>query len=96
MTTDVLMPQLGESIVEGVINKWLVREGDAIKRFEPLLEVGSDKIDTDVPSPADGVIEKLCVAEGETVAVGTLIAVIGTAEELSQLAWLTSSHLICL
>ena len=79
MTSNVNMPQLGESIVEGVINKWLVQEGDQIKRFDSLLEVGSDKIDTEVPSPADGIILKIYAAEGETVPVGTIIAVIGQA-----------------
>ena len=77
------MPQLGESIVEGTINKWLVQEGDAIKKMDPLLEVGSDKVDTEVPSPAAGVILKLYAAEGETVAVGTIIAAIGQAGEVA-------------
>ncbi len=81
MTIHVVMPQLGESIVEGVINKWLVQEGDQIKRFDPLLEVGSDKIDTEVPSPADGFVLKLFAAEGETVAVGTIIVAIGEEGE---------------
>jgi len=81
MATQVVMPQLGESIVEGIVNKWLVQEGDPIKRFDALLEVGSDKIDTEVPSPADGVLLKIYVAEGETVDVGTIIAVVGQAGE---------------
>ena len=81
MVINVIMPQLGESIVEGTINKWLVQEGDEIKEMAPMLEVGSDKVDTDVPSPADGVILKLYAAEGETLAVGTLIAAIGQAGE---------------
>ncbi len=83
MVTKVIMPQLGESVVEGTITKWLVKEGDAVKRYDPLLEVSSDKVDTEVPSPADGVVLKLHVPEGVTVHAGTLIAEIGDPDEAS-------------
>jgi 2-oxoglutarate dehydrogenase E2 component (dihydrolipoamide succinyltransferase) len=81
MATKVIMPQLGESVVEGTITKWLVKEGDEVKRYDPLLEVSSDKVDTEVPSPTDGVILKLLVPEGVTVHAGTVIAIIGEAGE---------------
>ncbi len=81
MATKVIMPQLGESVVEGTITKWLVKEGDEIKRYDPLLEVSSDKVDTEVPAPADGVVLKLLVPEGSTVHAGTVIAILGEAGE---------------
>jgi len=81
MATKVIMPQLGESVVEGTITKWLVKEGDAVKRYDPLLEVSSDKVDTEVPSPTDGVILKRLVPEGVTVHAGTVIALIGEPGE---------------
>jgi len=81
MPTEVIMPQLGESVVEGTINAWLKKEGEHVQEFEPLLEVGSDKVDTEVPSPAGGVVLKLLVPEGETVRAGTVIAIIGAPEE---------------
>ena len=81
MVTKVIMPQLGESVVEGTITKWLVKEGDAVKRYDPLLEVSSDKVDTEVPSPVDGTILKIVVPEGSTVHAGALIALIGQPGE---------------
>src|SRR5690606_37711324 len=66
-------PQLGESVVEGTVARWLVREGDAVKRDQPLVEVTTDKVDAEIPAPEDGVVEKILVAEGETVAVGTAL-----------------------
>jgi len=81
MATKVIMPQLGESVVEGTITKWLVKEGDTVKRYDPLLEVSSDKVDTEVPSPVDGVILKLHAPEGVTVHAGALIAEIGEPGE---------------
>ncbi len=81
MPTNVTMPQLGESVVEGTISKWLKHEGDPVQAFEPLLEISTDKVDTEVPAPADGVLLKIHVAEGETVEKGTLLAVIGQAGE---------------
>lgn len=79
MAVDVLMPQLGESVVEGTITKWLVKEGSAIQKDQPLVTISTDKADTDVPSPASGVVVKLAVGEGETVKVNSVIAVIDTA-----------------
>ena len=81
MATKVIMPQLGESVVEGTVTKWLVKEGDTVERYDPLLEVSSDKVDTEVPSPVSGVILKLHVPEGVTVHAGTLIAEIGEPGE---------------
>jgi pyruvate/2-oxoglutarate dehydrogenase complex dihydrolipoamide acyltransferase (E2) component len=74
MSVTVELPQLGESVVEGTIARWLVREGEAVKRDQPLVEVTTDKVDAEIPAPEDGVIEKILVAEGETVAVGTALA----------------------
>jgi len=79
MAVDVVMPQLGESVVEGTITRWLVKEGSAIQKDQPLVTISTDKADTDVPSPTSGVVVKLAVAEGETVKVNTVIAVIDAA-----------------
>src|SRR5690606_12296205 len=81
MPTNVIMPQLGESVVEGTVSRWLKKEGDAVEEFEPLLEVSTDKVDTEVPAPAAGVVLKIYVPEGETVERGVLLAVIGQAGE---------------
>jgi 2-oxoglutarate dehydrogenase E2 component (dihydrolipoamide succinyltransferase) len=81
MATEVIMPQLGESVVEGTVIKWLKNEGDSIEEYEPLLEVNTDKVDTEVPAPADGTLLKLYVEEGQTVSAGTLLAVIGESGE---------------
>jgi 2-oxoglutarate dehydrogenase E2 component (dihydrolipoamide succinyltransferase) len=77
MTTKVVMPQLGESVVEGTVTRWLKSEGDSIEEFDPLVEINTDKVDTEIPSPASGTLLKMYVAEGETVAAGRLLAVIG-------------------
>jgi pyruvate/2-oxoglutarate dehydrogenase complex dihydrolipoamide acyltransferase (E2) component len=71
------MPQLGETVVEGTITKWLKNEGDSIEEDELLVEISTDKVDSEVPSSASGVIQKILVPEGETVSVGTALAVIG-------------------
>ncbi len=76
---DVVMPQMGVSVSEGTITKWLKREGDTIEADEPLLEISTDKVDTEVPSPASGVVTQILVQEGETVDVGTKLAQIGGA-----------------
>lgn len=81
MATQVIMPQLGESVVEGTVNKWLVNVGDQVNEFDPLLEVSTDKVDTEVPSPASGTILKILVNENETVEAGVLLAVIGEPGE---------------
>jgi pyruvate dehydrogenase E2 component (dihydrolipoamide acetyltransferase) len=72
----VTMPQLGETVVEGTIVKWLKSEGDAVERDEPLFEISTDKVDTEVPSPLAGTLKEIKVQEGETVEVGTELAVI--------------------
>jgi 2-oxoglutarate dehydrogenase E2 component (dihydrolipoamide succinyltransferase) len=79
MSTDIIMPQLGESVVEGTVSQWLKRVGDTIARFEPLLIVETDKVTTEIPSPVAGVLHAIYVQEGETVAKGTRIAVIADA-----------------
>ncbi len=73
---DVVMPQMGVSVSEGTITKWLKQEGEAIARDEALLEISTDKVDTEIPSPGEGVVAKILVQEGETVDVGTVLCVI--------------------
>src|SRR5437867_3329134 len=77
--TTVTMPQLGETVVEGTITKWLKQEGDHVDQDEPLFEISTDKVDTEVPSPASGTLTKILVQEGETVDVGTKLAQLGGA-----------------
>ncbi len=77
MPTSVTMPALGESVTEGTVTRWLKQEGDTVEVDEPLLEVSTDKVDTEIPSPAAGVLSKIVVAEDETVEVGAELAVIG-------------------
>jgi 2-oxoisovalerate dehydrogenase E2 component (dihydrolipoyl transacylase) len=81
MSTELKMPQLGESVVEGTISRWLKQVGDEVKEYEPLLEVSTDKVDTEIPSTADGVILEILVTEGETVGVGTPLCLIGEPGE---------------
>jgi pyruvate dehydrogenase E2 component (dihydrolipoyllysine-residue acetyltransferase) len=76
MPTNVVMPQMGESVAEGTIVKWLKRPGDRVERDEPLFEITTDKVDAEIPSPAAGVLAKILAAENETVAVNTVVAVI--------------------
>ena len=76
-TVDVVMPQMGVSVSEGTITKWLKQEGEQVEADEPLLEISTDKVDTEVPSPGSGVVLQILVPEGETVDVGTKLAVIG-------------------
>src|SRR2546430_2572499 len=78
MPTLVTMPQLGETVVEGTITRWLKNEGDTIERDEPLFEISTDKVDTEVPSPLAGTLVEIKVQEGETVGVGTELALIET------------------
>src|SRR5438105_13042198 len=75
---DVLMPQMGESIAEGTLSKWLKKLGDEVKRDEPLFEISTDKVDAEIPSPTAGVLVEIKVQEGQTVPVQTLVAVIET------------------
>src|SRR5258708_22049669 len=76
MSEEVKMPQMGESIAEGTIVKWLKQVGDSIKRDEPLFEISTDKVDAEIPSPTAGVLSEIKVQEGETVPVNTVVAVI--------------------
>ncbi|MGA8529593.1 MAG: 2-oxoglutarate dehydrogenase, E2 component, dihydrolipoamide succinyltransferase [Acidobacteriaceae bacterium] len=77
MPTEVLMPQMGESIFEGTITKWLKKPGDTVQRDEPLFEISTDKVDAEIPSPAAGVLSEIKAAEGSTVQVNTVVALIG-------------------
>ncbi len=79
MPTDVLMPQMGESIFEGTITKWLKKPGDRVERDEPLFEISTDKVDAEIPSPAAGVLTEIKAAEGSTVQVNSVVGVIGEA-----------------
>jgi pyruvate dehydrogenase E2 component (dihydrolipoamide acetyltransferase) len=81
MATDVVMPQMGESIAEGTIVRWIKKVGDKVDRDEPLFEISTDKVDAEIPSPAAGVVTEIRVKEGETVPVNSIVAVIGAAGE---------------
>src|ERR1700758_4814958 len=76
MATDVVMPQMGESIFEGTITKWLKKPGDKIERDEPLFEISTDKVDAEIPAPSAGVLKEIKVPEGKTFPIQTLVAVI--------------------
>ena len=79
--TDVVMPQMGESIVEGTLTRWLKKVGDQVQRDEPLFEISTDKVDTEIPAPAEGVLTEILVQEGAAVAINTVVARIGAAGE---------------
>ena len=81
MAADVVMPQMGESITEGTIVRWLKRVGDAVDRDEPLFEISTDKVEAEIPAPSAGILLEICVTEGDTVPVDTVVARIGTADE---------------
>jgi len=83
MPTDIVMPQMGESIVEGTITKWLKKPGDKVQRDEPLFEISTDKVDAEIPSPAAGVLQDIKVAEGATVQVNTVVGTIAVDGEVS-------------
>ncbi|HEX2714514.1 MAG TPA: biotin/lipoyl-containing protein, partial [Candidatus Acidoferrales bacterium] len=76
MPVEVMMPQMGESIFEGTITKWLKKPGDKIERDEPLFEISTDKVDAEIPAPAAGVLKEIKVPEGQTVPIQTVVAVI--------------------
>ncbi len=78
---DVIMPQMGESIAEGTVSRWLKQVGDEIKRDEPILEISTDKVDAEIPSPSDGILAEIKVPEGETVEVQTVIAILETDKD---------------
>jgi 2-oxoglutarate dehydrogenase E2 component (dihydrolipoamide succinyltransferase) len=80
MPTDVIMPQMGESIFEGTITKWLKKPGDKVQRDEPLFEISTDKVDAEIPAPASGVLQEIKVAEGNTVQVNTVVGTIGEGD----------------
>src|SRR6266699_4364000 len=77
MPTNVVMPQMGESIAEGTIVRWIKKVGDNVDRDEPLFEISTDKVDAEIPSPGAGVLTEIKVKEGETVPVNSVVAVIG-------------------
>src|SRR5438552_5569093 len=77
MPIKIVVPQLGESVAEGTVSKWLKQVGDRVRKEEPLVEIQTDKINVEIPSPAEGVLESITVAEGTTVPVGTEIGVLG-------------------
>jgi pyruvate dehydrogenase E2 component (dihydrolipoamide acetyltransferase) len=89
MAVDVIMPQMGESIFEGTITKWLKKAGDKIERDEPLFEISTDKVDAEIPSPSAGVLKEIKVNEGQTVPIQTVVAIIdadGAAGQSTALA----------
>src|SRR5271157_3259229 len=71
---DVVMPQMGESIVEGTLTKWTKKVGEKIERDEPLFEISTDKVDTEIPAPSSGTVAEILVQEGETVGINTVVA----------------------
>lgn len=81
MATEVIMPQMGESIAEGTITKWLKKVGDPVKRDEPIFEISTDKVDAEIPAPSAGTLVEIKVQEGQTVPINTVVAVIGEAGE---------------
>src|SRR5207302_1845518 len=76
MPTDVIMPQMGESITEGTITKWLKKPGDTIQRDEPLFEISTDKVDAEIPSPSAGTLKEIKIPAGSTVTINTIVATI--------------------
>src|SRR5918996_1196600 len=79
--TPVVMPQMGESIAEGTIVRWIKKVGDSVDRDEPLFEISTDKVDAEIPSPAAGILTDIAVKEGETVAVNSVVATIAQPGE---------------
>src|SRR5262249_53285287 len=79
MAVDIVMPQMGESIFEGTITKWLKKPGDKVERDEPLFEISTDKVDAEIPSPSAGVLKEIKVNEGQTVPIQTIVGVIDAA-----------------
>ena len=80
MSSDVIMPQMGESIFEGTIIKWLKAPGEKVKRDEPLFEISTDKVDSEIPAPASGILREIRFQEGDTVEINTVVAVIDDGE----------------
>ena len=86
MPTDIIMPQMGESIVEGTITKWLKKPGDKVQRDEPLFEISTDKVDAEIPAPASGVLQEIKIAEGTTVGINTVVGTISVDGEAAKAA----------
>jgi pyruvate dehydrogenase E2 component (dihydrolipoamide acetyltransferase) len=80
MPTDIVMPQMGESIFEGTITKWLKKTGEKVQRDEPLFEISTDKVDAEIPAPASGILQEIKVSEGNTVQVNTVVGIIGDGD----------------
>ena len=76
MTTNVIMPQMGESVFEGTLTKWLKKVGDSVTRDEPLFEISTDKVDSEIPAPASGILTEILVPEGKTIQINTVVAII--------------------
>ena len=83
MSESVVLPALGESVTEGTVTRWLKKVGDSVSVDEPLVEVSTDKVDTEIPSPVSGVIEQILVQEDETVQVGAVLVIIGSGSASS-------------
>src|SRR5258708_29670047 len=81
MPISIVVPQLGESVAEGTVARWLKAQGDRVRKEEPLVEIQTDKINVEIPSPAEGTLASILVAEGTTVLVGTEIAVLAAPGE---------------
>src|SRR5437870_9683870 len=86
MPTDVVMPQMGESVAEGTVVRWIKKVGDKVDRDEPLFEISADKVDAEIPSPTAGVLAEIRVKEGETVPVNSVVAVIGQTDDVKETA----------
>ena len=86
MAVDIVMPQMGESIFEGTITKWLKKPGDKVERDEPLFEISTDKVDAEIPSPSAGVLKEIKVGEGQTVPIQTVVGVIDAAGSAASTA----------
>src|SRR5881397_1572257 len=84
MAIDVVMPQMGESIAEGTVVRWIKKPGDKVDRDEPLLEISTDKVDAEIPSPAAGTLSEVLVKEGQTVAVNSVVARIAGEGEAAK------------
>ena len=91
MPTDVIMPQMGESIFEGTITKWLKKPGDAVEKDEPLFEISTDKVDAEIPAPASGILTEIKSLEGETVTINTVVAIIGGSDQVTATASSTAA-----
>ena len=82
--TDVIMPQMGESIAEGTVTKWLKKVGDRVERDEPLFEISTDKVDAEIPAPAAGILKEIRVEPGTTVPINTVVAILATARKTGR------------